>query len=236
MSTAAQARPGRGSRKSSVIDYVALAGVQSLGDEGIARILAQVRQDGGTIEDLYSATTKRLQDHYGLRSAAAQIVRDRSEQLRERAAQLIERADALGVVVLAPADAAYPARLDAFYEGEPPVLYARGNLALLDVPGVAVLNSAKPTAESLEYVLALASRLAEAGQTLVVGTESPSYNVVGLAAKRAGGSAIIVLHDGLLTALEHRPDREPMPLARFAGEQLDPRHTLVVSPFRLDGR
>ena len=69
MSTAAQIRPGRGSRKSSVIDYVALAGVQSLGDEGIAHILAQVRQDGGTIDDLYSSTTKRLQDHYGLRSA-----------------------------------------------------------------------------------------------------------------------------------------------------------------------
>jgi hypothetical protein len=100
-----------------VIDYVALAGVQSLGDEGIARILAQVRQDGGTIQDLYGSTTKHLQDHFGLRSAAAQIVRDRSEQLRERAAELLERADALGVVVLAPADAAYPARLDEFYEG-----------------------------------------------------------------------------------------------------------------------
>jgi hypothetical protein len=60
--------------------------------------------------------------------------------------------------------------------------------------------------------------------------------VVGLAAKRAGGSAIVVLHEGLLTALEQAPDREPVPLARWAGKQLDLSRTLLVSPFRLDGR
>ena len=47
---------------------------------------------------------------------------------------------------------------------------------------------------------------------------------------------IVANMEGLLTALEQGPDREPLPLARFAGEQLDPRRTLLVSPFRLDGR
>ncbi len=236
LSIPANPQPGHSARTAAAVEYLALTGIKGLGDKGIAHILAQVRRNGGTVRDLFNAVPKRLQAHYGLHASAARILCRHTEQLMDQAAKFWNRANALGIAVIAPGEGSYPARLDEFYEGEPPLLYVCGNLGLLSTPSAAVVNSAKPTAETLELSLGLASRLAEAGRTLVVGTESPSYNVVGLAAKRAAGSAIVVLHEGLLTALEQGPDREPLPLPRWAGKQLDPSRTLLVSPFRLDGR
>jgi len=139
-------------------------------------------------------------------------------------------------VFLVPGGPGYPSRLEPFYGGAPPLLYALGNRDLLDVPSVAVVNSAQPTRDGLGYTFALARRLAEAGQTLLTSPENPSYNLVGLGGKLAGAQAVVVMHHGLLDALTRHGTREPLPLARQVGEEIDFARTLLVSPFRLDGR
>lgn len=198
--------------------------------------MAEVRRNAGTIQEFLHAAPKCRQDRYGLQATVARNLADQIEQAREKAAEVFERALELGIVLLVPGDPDYPARLHEFYDDEPPLLYACGNVALLGTACVALVNSAKPSAETLEHTLGLARRLAEAGQTLVAGAESPSYNVVGLAAKQCGGGAITVLQQGLFTALKAGPQREPAPLARVLGEPRDPGRSLLVSPFRLDGR
>jgi predicted Rossmann fold nucleotide-binding protein DprA/Smf involved in DNA uptake/SAM-dependent methyltransferase len=236
MSTAACARPARSARASTAFDYLVLTGIRGLGDEGVAHVMAEVRRHAGKIQEFLHATPKCLQDRYGLQATVAHNLAGEVEQAREKAAELFDRAHELGIVLLAPGDPDYPARLHEFYDGEPPLLYARGNAALLETACVALVNSAKPSAETLEHTLGLARRLAEAGQTLVAGAEGPSYNVVGLAAKQCGGAAITVLQHGLFAALKAGPQREPVPLARVLGEAWEPGRSLLVSPFRLDGR
>src|SRR3990172_2828026 len=196
---------------SRVIDLLALACVRGLGDGGIAHVLAQVRRDGGNLGEFFLAPPKRLHEFYGLREAAAKSLRKQSAQFRKHAVELLSRIPELGIELLVPGEPSYPRRLDDFYEGEPPLLYACGNLQLLDTPCAAILNSASPTAQSLEFTLGMASRLAEAGRTLLAGAENPSYNLVAMACKRASGHAIIVIHHGLLTAIGGAPHRHPLP-------------------------
>ncbi len=229
-------RAGHRVAESRVIDLLALTAVDGLGDDGVAHVLNQVRQSNSSLEDFYQSDVQRLQTHYGLRRAAAECVRQQASRLRADAVERLERARSVGVVARAPGDTGYPPGLEEFYDGRPPLLFARGNLELLEGPTVAVLSSSGTSSQSLTNALAVASRLAEAGQTLVTGAENPTYNLVGLAGKRAGANLIVVLHQGLLTIIQGNPEREPVPLARYSDEGFDPQRTLLLSPFRLEGR
>ena len=230
-------KTGVGSQwKSRMLDLLVLSGVAGLGDEGIAHVWQKVRQEGSVLTEFASSGPDRLQAHYGLSASAAKYVSQHGDQLRSRASDLLQRAQDFSIVILAPGDADYPAGIDEFYNCESPLLYARGNLNLLNSPTVAILNSAEPSSQSLTNTLGLASRLAETGWTLLAGTENPAYNVVGLAGKRAESNLIVVLHQGLLTAINRNPHREPIPLARHEDENFDPKRALLISPFRLDGR
>ena len=221
---------------SHTLELLALAAVDGLGDDGVARVLKQVRMNGKDLEDFYASDLLRLQSHYGLKRAAAESVKDQASRLRAGASDLLERARGLGIVVLAPGDPGYPLGLEEFYDGQPPLLYARGSLPLLESPTVAFVSSSGTSSQSLTNALGLASRLAEAGCTLVTGTQNPTYNVVALSGKRAAGDLVVVLHEGLLTAIGDAPEREPVPLARQADDAFDAKRTLLLSPFRLDGR
>lgn len=222
--------------KPLVMDLLALSEVAGLGDEGIARVWQMARQEGNRLTKFYHSDLGRLQSHYGLSASAAKYVCHHRDQFRSSAEDLLRRAEDLGIVILAPGAADYPDSLDEFYGGAPPPFYARGNLGLLKSPTAAILNSAHASSQGLSHTLGLASRLAEADWTLLTGNENAANNVVGLAAKRAGGNLIVVFNQGLLTALEGHPHREPIPLARHADEGLDLKRILVLSSFRLGGR
>lgn len=220
------------------VDLLALsgvAGVVGLGDDGLAHVWKRVRHAGTAVSELYDFEPERLQTDFGLSLASAKYLREHARDLRLNATDLLERAQQVGIVVLLPGQKGYPADVDVFYEGESPLIYARGNLNLLNSSRVAIVNSAEAPPGVLARTLAIASRLAEAGQTLVTGTQNPAYNLVGLAAKRAVSNIILVLHQGLLTAMNGQPQRELVPLARHENENFDPERTLVISPFRLEG-
>jgi predicted Rossmann fold nucleotide-binding protein DprA/Smf involved in DNA uptake len=227
---------GRSLEQRAAIDLLALTRVKGLGDEGMARLLALLRQDGCEPRDLFQCTASRLREHYRLRARSAELLHEHSARFRQEATELFERAGALGIGLLVPGEVGYLRGLEAFYAGAPPLLYVLGNRDLLDAPTVAVVNSAQPTRDGLGYTFALATRLAEAGQTLLTSGENSSYNLVGLGAKLAGAHVIVVLHHGLLEPLTRNGTRDPLPLARQVGEEIDLTRTLLISPFRLDGR
>jgi predicted Rossmann fold nucleotide-binding protein DprA/Smf involved in DNA uptake len=222
--------------EAQALNLLALSRVKGLGDEGIARILAEVRRQGSDLDDFFRASPERLRGDYRLRDQAARTIGEQQQTLREQAAEILARARELGVVLLPPGDPAYPDRIATFYHGEPPLLYARGNLGLLETRSVALLNSARPSPEDLENTLGLARRLSEAGVTLLASPEGASHNLVGTAARQAEGQAIVVLHQGLLTVFDGHPERDSLPLSRRIEQKLDLERTLILSPFRMDGR
>src|SRR5438552_130394 len=82
------------------------------------------------------------------------------DRLRADAVELLERARSLDIEMIVPGDAGYPTTLEEFYDGGPPLLYARGHLALLESSTVALLSCSETSSQSLNNVLGLASRLA----------------------------------------------------------------------------
>jgi predicted Rossmann fold nucleotide-binding protein DprA/Smf involved in DNA uptake len=222
--------------ESQALHLLALACVKGLGDEGIARILAQLHGRACHLNEFFQASPEFLRREYHLRIQAARTISHEQESLLEDAGRLADRARDLDVVILAPWDPTYPSRIAPMYQGEPPLLYARGNLALLNTPCTAVLNSAHPSPQALENTLGLARRLAEAGHTLLASPEGASHNLVGTAARLAEGRVIIVLHQGMFTTFNGHPERDPLPLSRRLDQPLDFDRTLFLSPFRLEGR
>ena len=217
-------------------DLLALSFIFGLGDDGVARVWRLLRDKPSKIEEFLQAKAQVLESEFGLNASAADYLSKHRSEVHANAAELLRRASELDIQILAPGDLNYPVNVSAWYDDEPPLLYARGNLGLFKTRTFAILNSAEPASVSLTNTVGLASRLAEAGCTLVTGTENPPYNVVGLAGKRAEGNLIVVFSQGLLSALSQRPDREPIPLARQEDESFDPQRSLLVSPFRLEGR
>lgn len=221
-------------QEQAVVDVLALTRVKGLGDDGLAKLLDQLRREGGEPADLYRASPAYLREHFSLRSETAEIVSREAPRLMHEGGELYRNLRSLGARVLLPATAEYPERLESFYGSAPPVLYAYGNPALLDSACFAIINSALPSTEALACTFALASRLGEAGKTLLASPETPSYNLVGLGGKRA--HRVIVLHRGLLDFLDDEAGREPLPLARHAGGEIDAHASLLLSPFRPAGR
>lgn len=222
--------------KQAVVDVLALTCVKGLGDDGLAKLLDQLRREGGEPREVFRASRSHLCERFGLRSQTAEIITRETPRLAAEADELYCKSQLLGVSLLLPATAEYPEWLESFYRSAPPVLYICGNRALLNSACFAIVNSASPKADSLAYTFALAGRLAEAGKTLLTSPETPSYNMVGLGGKLRGARRVVVMHRGLFDFLQEGPGREPLPLARHAGNDLDFDTTLLISPFRLSGR
>lgn len=223
-------------KERAVVDLLALTRVKGLGDEGLAKLVGQLRRDGRGPHEIFQASREELCEQFSLRAEAAETISRGAKRLASEAEQLHAKAKSLGVSVLVPGTAEYPERLESFYDSAPPVLYVLGNRDLFSAQGFAIVNSASPAAECLAYTFALASRLAEAGKTLLTSPETASYNLAGLGGKISGANRVVVLHRGLFDFLDGATAREPLPLARHASGELDLERTLLVSPFRLDGR
>jgi|GEM_PF-1241976 len=222
--------------ESHLVDILALTRIKGVGDEGVARILSQLTLEKGSLDDFFECSQRQLRERFQLRATAAVWVENHLQEAREEAAAIYRRMRQMNVAILAPDHPSYPEGLAEFFEGNPPLLYAHGNLELLAGKHVAVVNSAQPSRTALDFALGLARRLGEAGLTLLASTEGPSYNLVGLAGKQAAASLILVLHQGLFEILGKPDGHEPLPLARRLNHRPDLQKTLLISPFRPDGR
>ncbi|HEX2265448.1 MAG TPA: DNA-processing protein DprA [Solirubrobacterales bacterium] len=129
----------------------------------------------------------------GLTPAAASAVASGSIEAGARALEVAER---LGGRVLILDDAEYPELLRHIPEPAP-VLFALGDLGLLERPGVAIVGSRKHTPYGGEVARALAWGAASAGLAVVSGMARGLDAVAHDAALDAGGGTIGVLGNGL---------------------------------------
>lgn len=110
-----------------------------------------------------------------------------------RALRALDRA---GGIALAPHDPAYPARFRRL--SDPPfLLFAAGDLSLLDRPGIAMVGTRSPTHYGREVVAMLGNAVAFAGYCVVSGMARGIDTLAHRAALDARGATIGVLGHGI---------------------------------------
>ena len=113
----------------------------------------------------------------------------RPAALRSRAVAALERAAASGIVFVPWSDAAYPAALAAI--ADPPAgLWARGNLAALSRPAVAIVGSRAGSPYGLSVAERLAGDLAGHGIVVVSGLARGVDSAAHRGALAASGSTL----------------------------------------------
>lgn len=110
--------------------------------------------------------------------------------------RLFERAEAVGAVAVALADAGYPPLLRRTYD-PPPLVWVRGRLAPEDADGVAVVGTRRATDYGLRVAAHLAGGLAGHGLTVVSGLAYGIDGAAHAAALDAGGRTVAVLGSGV---------------------------------------
>lgn len=205
-----------------------LSNLPGLGGRGLAALLAS----GIPLRQLFMLPAEELSGRFGLTRRAAAAIAGGPEALRLRVAPLERLVCRYGIRLLRHGQPGYPRRL-AHLDEAPPVLYAYGNLDLLDRPAVALLASTGERREDLECLAALASTFARAGATVVAGHNRPGYRAAVAAAKAVGGARCYVLDRGLAAAFGEDLDRDLFPTARVWGYGFDRERSLALSPFPL---
>lgn len=123
---------------------------------------------GGNAEAACQLTLQQLQLIDGIGTAKAHKIAAGLREASSLADEELARCAALGVVVLCPDDAAYPALLKNICD-PPVVLYVKGTLEPRDLNAVAIVGSRKCSFYGREQAERFAALLAVAGMTVVSG-------------------------------------------------------------------
>ena len=129
----------------------------------------------------------------GISRAAATTIAERGAREGKRA---LRAAEVMGAKCLLPADPEFPDRLRQIPDA-PALLFALGDLSLLQRPAVAIVGSRDHTDYGASICRQVARAAAEAGIAVVSGMARGLDAVAHLAALDAGGATIGVLGNGL---------------------------------------
>jgi DNA processing protein len=103
------------------------------------------------------------------------------------------------ISLLHPLHPAFPLRIRELLDKLPlpAIIYASGNLSLLDNPGVAIVGSRAASAAALSVAEKLAREIVAAGATVVSGYAAGIDSAAHIGALRGHGTTIMVLAEGL---------------------------------------
>lgn len=169
--------------------WLALSQLPGIGPVGFGRLL----QRYGSAAAAWAAGADLLRE---LPRVPEDTELARRRLRRERPLDIAKRLEAAthrtGGTILTALDAAYPAALTAL-DVRPPVLYARGDLAVLDAPCVAIVGTRQASGYGRATTTELADELARAGVTVVSGLALGIDGEAHTAAIAAGGRSVAVL-------------------------------------------
>jgi len=143
------------------LGWLALAMTPGLG----ARQSAKLLREFGSPEGIFAASLTAL-EACRLPAAVAQEIH--SQKPLKDAEKELARVKELGCQLLSWDDAAYPHLLREIYD-PPPLLYVRGNAALLDRHSLAIVGTRRPTPYGNQMAERLARDLAERGLVIISG-------------------------------------------------------------------
>jgi len=123
--------------------------------------------------------------------------------------QAIEQWSARAIWVVSRADAAYPRIIKhRLREDAPAILYGCGNIALLEMGGLAVVGSRNVREDLIDYTKAIGHLAANAGVSIISGGARGVDQAAVHASVAAGGRACSMLADGLENAALSRSNRD----------------------------
>ena len=216
-----------------------LHSVPHLGEKSLALLLRRLAQRRLGPQAFLDLTPDDLVRDYELPVRAAEHLHDHCSALLAKSAELLRAVRLHPLQLLSTESAGYPARLVQFDPAPPPLLYALGQLGLIEPPlptrftfTIAVSNGA-PSAV-LNRQDEIATGLVEAGGVPVTGHDRAAYKRLALAAQRRNRSVLYVFDRGLREALGADFDRPPFSAARIRDAVFEIERDLALSPFRLD--
>jgi DNA processing protein len=182
-------RPTPESTDHERLAWLALASVQGIGARRIATLIGRF----GSARAVLDAPDAEIAELDGLTLRTARLLRSGGAN---GARDLVDAAARCGQRLLVPSDPGYPPALRTIPD-PPPLLYARGDLALGAERCVAIVGSRAHTRYGAEVAAELGAEVARAGITVVSGMALGLDAVAQTAALDAGGRTIGVLGTGV---------------------------------------
>ena len=143
------------------LGWIALALTPGLGARTAGKLLGEF----GSPAAIFNASLTALEAQH-IPAAVAQAIHSR--QPMSAAARELAQVQATGCRMLTWDEPEYPARLREIYD-PPPLLYARGNIELLNRPIISMVGSRRPTPYGNQMAEKLAKDLAERGLVIASG-------------------------------------------------------------------
>lgn len=176
---------------------------RGIGNSAVKKAITFVEENGLSWETF--SNSGDLLRQFGLRLDKAEAVRSAKKQ----AEALWDRLAAEGIALLAENEERYPQYLKKMMGADcPPILFALGNLGLLNRPSVSFCGSRRASEKGVGIAASCARQLADQGVTVVSGYAAG----VDLAAHRAalehGGDTVFVLAEGILRASRKKTVQE----------------------------
>ncbi len=175
------------------LGWMALALTPEMGPMRIAKAMERLRADGAGAERVFEVSLTEL-EAAGMPSRAAQFVAD--GRARTAAEQEVARVAEAGGSFLTREDAAYPGRLLQIYD-PPAVLWLRGDAALLERPGIAVVGTRHPSPYGVGMAEMLSRDLANRRMTILSGMARGVDSAAHKGALDAGGKTAAVWGTGI---------------------------------------
>lgn len=198
--------------------WLALSKVNGIGNKTLIDISNRNRETGVGIEDFWNLEESRMSKQYTIRKPVIEeIIKKREKNADINALQ--KELNIKGVKIITLEDVTYPAQLKEM--DEPPfILYAYGNLGLLNKNPVAIVGSRNISNEGLALTYKFSNLLMEQGITVLRGDTRDIDTITHIATRDTEGFEIIVLSDGILANL-HKLEK--------VNKQIDPSKTLMLS-------
>jgi len=171
-----------------IASWFALTQVPGLGGEGLRRLLMAF----GSPEQVFAASHLALTRH--VKPAVADAIARGADETGLEALSEWLAAEGNGIVTLADPD--YPRALLNIPD-PPPLLYTKGNRALLSRPSLAVVGSRNATAQGVGHAESFASAVSAAGLCIVSGMAHGIDSAAHRGGLRGRGSSVAVVGTGL---------------------------------------
>lgn len=223
--------------RAEIADWLVLRHTPGLGPGGTQTLLERVG-DAGRIR----RAGRRTLSEAGLAGEAIDFLH--APNLPGAVERELEWAAGAGHHIIAFDDPAYPPQLKTI-PAPPPVLYVRGDPALLGEPQLALVGSRNPTAGGLENAKSFAAHFSRAGLVITSGLALGIDGAAHRAALDAGGPTVAVMatgadrvyparHKGLAEAiLERGALVTEMPLGTRPLPALFPQRNRIISGLSL---
>ena len=173
------------------LDYwLAIGMIDGLGLRGINRLL----ESCGDPEKIFGLSLTELVKRHGLRQEIALAISSFAGW--GKIAEEREKAERSGIKIIPRFDEQYPKKLLNIYD-PPPILYAKGNLAVLNLPAVAIVGSRKASIHGRNFAAKIAGNLAEQGVAVISGMAIGIDGFAHEGCLSKGGKTIAVWGSGL---------------------------------------